>query len=109
MGNQNHRTCVRMSEEEYWTLKKKSEAAGKSANAWLMEQLASNRPTVYREEETQDVLHFVEDAGREVNEIARDFNGGFGTAQQLKRAVGLLKEAFERVHALRKKGYPYAP
>lgn len=108
MGNQNHRTCVRMSEEEYWTLKKKSEAAGKSANAWLMEQLESNRPTAYREEETRDVLRFIEDAGQEVNAIARDFNGGFGTEEQLQRAVGLLKEAYGRIHALRKKGYPYA-
>ena len=109
MGNQNHRTCVRMSEQEYRTLKEKSEAAGKSANAWLMEQLASNRPTAYREEETRDVLRFMEDAGREVNAVAHDFNSGLGTSEQLQCAVTLLKEAFERVHALRKEGYPYAP
>ena len=108
MDNQNHRTCVRMSEQEYRTLKENSDAAGKSANAWLMEQLESNRPTVYREEETRDVLRFIEDTGREVNIVARDFNSGLGTSEQLQRSVELLKEAFERVHALRKKGYPYA-
>ena len=109
MGNQNHRTCVRMSEQEYRTLKEKSEAAGKSGNAWLMEQLESNRPTAYREQETRDVLCFLEDTGREVNIVARDFNSGLGTSEQLQHAVALLKEAFERVHALRKEGYPYAP
>ena len=36
MSNQTRRTCVRMSEKEYQTLKQKSEAAGLSANAWLM-------------------------------------------------------------------------
>ena len=109
MGNQNHRTCVRMSEQEYRTLKENSEAAGKSANAWLMEQLESNRPTAYREQEKRDVLRFLEDTGQEVNIVARDFNSGLGTSEQLQRAVELLKEAFERVHAPRKEGYPYAP
>ena len=41
-----------MSEKQYRTLKQKSAEAGKSANAWLMEQLESNRPVVYRERET---------------------------------------------------------
>ena len=53
-------------------------------------------------------LHFIEDARREINAVARDFNSGIGTAEQLQRAVSLLKEAYERIHDLRKKGYPYA-
>ena len=108
-GNQTRRTCVRMSEQEYRTLKQKSAEAGKSANAWLMGQLGSNRPVVYRERETWDVLHFMDEAGRKVNAVARDFNSGYGTVEQLRDAVRLLTEAFERIHALRKKGYPYAP
>ena len=98
-----------MSEQEYRTLKQKSAEAGKSANAWLMGQLGSNRPVVYRERETWDVLHFMDEAGRKVNAVARDFNSGYGTVEQLRDAVRLLTEAYERIHALRKKGYPYAP
>ena len=36
MNTQTHRTCIRMSQEEYDLLKEKSRAAGLSANAWLM-------------------------------------------------------------------------
>ena len=44
MNKQTHRTCVRMSAKEYNRLMERSRAAGLSANAWLMEQLAGNRP-----------------------------------------------------------------
>lgn len=97
-----------MSEKEYRMLLKKSKAAGLSANGWLMKQLESNRPTLYMEKETWDVLHFMEEAGREINAIARDFNSGVGTAEQLQYAVRRLLEADRRIHALRKKGYPRA-
>ena len=56
-------------------LKKKSAAADLSANAWLMAQLAANRPVLYREAETWDAIHFMDAAGREINAIARDFTG----------------------------------
>lgn len=39
MNTQTHRTCIRMSQEEYDLLKEKSRAAGLSANAWLMREL----------------------------------------------------------------------
>ena len=48
----------------------------------------------------------MDEAGREINAIARDFNSGLGTAEQLQYAVRRLMEAEERIHALRKKGYP---
>ena len=48
MSKQTHRTCVRMSAEEYSRLMERSRAAGLSANAWLMEQLAGNRPIISR-------------------------------------------------------------
>ena len=54
MSKQSHRTCVRMSAKDYDLLKKKSAAADLSANAWLMAQLAANRPVLYREAETWD-------------------------------------------------------
>ena len=109
MSNQNHRTCVRMSEKEYQRLKKKSETAGMSANAWLMNQLETNRPVLFREPETREVLDFMDETVQEINTIAHDFNKGCGNAERLQYAVHRLTEAYERIHALRKKGYPYAP
>ena len=108
-SNQTHRTCVRMSEKEYQTLKKKSAEAKLSANAWLMSQLESNRPTVYREPETSEVLRFLDDVGQEVNAIAREFNSGYGCPEQLRQIVRRLEKAYDRIYALRKEGYPYAP
>lgn len=102
---QSHRTCVRMSIKDYELLKKKSIAAGLSANAWLMEQLEANRPFLHREEETWEAVHFMDEAGREINAIARNFNSGHGTAEQLWHAVRLLGDVYERIYALRKKGY----
>ena len=108
MGKQCHRTCVRMSVEEYALLKKKSKAAGLSANAWLMEQLESNRPMLYREQEMKELVVFMDEAGREINNIARDFNSGYGTVQQLRRVYQLQSEIYERLYALRMMGYLHA-
>ena len=44
MNTQTHRTCIRMSQEEYDLLKEKSRAAGLSANAWLMRELEQKPP-----------------------------------------------------------------
>ncbi len=107
-SKQSHRTCVRMSVKNYELLKKKSAVAGLSANAWLMAQLATNRPVLHREEETWEVIRFMDKAGREINEIAHDFNIGYGTVEQLRHAVRLLRDVYERIYALRKKGYLYA-
>lgn len=108
MSKQSHRTCVRMSAKDYALLKKQSAAANLSANAWLMAQLETNRPVLYREEETWGAVRFMDEVGREVNIIARDFNSGYGTAEQLQFAVQRLGEVYEQLHALRKKGYLYA-
>jgi len=108
MSNQSHRTCVRMSTEEYQVLKEKSKAAGLSVNAWLMAQLEDNRPVLHREEETWQAIRFMNEAGREINTIARDFNSGYGTAEQLHGAVRRLAELYERIYVLRKKGYIHA-
>ena len=105
MSKQSHRTCVRMSVKDYKMLKDKSATAGLSANAWLMVQLETNRPFLHREEETWTVIRFMNEAGREINEIAHDFNSGYGTAEQLRHAVHLLENVYEKIYALRKKGY----
>ena len=97
-----------MGAKDYDLLTKKSAAANLSANAWLMAQLADNRPVLYREAETWDAIHCMDAAGREINAIARDFNSGYGTAEQLRNAVRLLGDVYERVHTLRKKGYLHA-
>lgn len=86
-SKQVHRTCVRMSAKEYELLKKKSVAAGLAINAWLMAQLESNRPTLHREEETWEAIRFMDEAGREINITARDFNSGYGTVEQLQSTV----------------------
>ena len=100
-----HRTCIRMSVKEYDKLKKESKSAGMTMNAWLMKQLKSNRPILLRERETKDFIAFMNEAGREINKIARDFNSGFGTAEQLQYAVSRLGQVYEQIYALRKKGY----
>lgn len=97
-----------MSVKDYKLLKEKSAADGLSANAWLMAQLVANHPVLHREEETWDAVHFMDEAGREINAIARDFNSGYGTAEQLHRAVCLLGDVYERLHAVRKMGYLHA-
>ena len=76
-----------MSAKEYELLKKKSAAAGLSINAWLMAQLESSRPTLHREEETWDAIRFMDEAGREINVTARDFNSGYGTAERLQNTA----------------------
>lgn len=77
---------VRINAEEYKMLKEKSTAAGQTINAWLMAQLENNQPTLHREEETWEVIRFMDEAGREINIIARDFNSGYGTVEQLQSA-----------------------
>ena len=103
-----HRTCIRMSQEEYDLLKEKSRAAGLSANAWLMRELERNRPMIYREEETRAAIAFADEAGRDINAVARAFNSGCGTAQHLDFALHRLVQVVERFWQVRKLGYPYA-
>ena len=96
-----------MSAKEYDLLKKRNRAAGLSASAWLM-RLETNRPVLFREAETREAIAFMNEAGREINAIARDFNSGYGTAEQLKYAVRRLSQVYQRLHELRKKGCPQA-
>lgn len=108
MNTQTHRTCIRMSQEEYDLLKEKSRAAGLSANAWLMRELERNRPILYRKKETRAAIAFADEAGRDINAVARAFNSGCGTAQHLDLALHCLAHVVERFWQVRKLGYPYA-
>ena len=82
-----------MSAKEYDLLKKRNRAAGLSASAWLM-RLETNRPVLFREAETREAIAFMNEAGREINAIARDFNSGYGTAEQLQYAVRRLSQVY---------------
>ncbi len=86
-------------------LKKNSKAAGLSANAWLMAQLKNKRPTLHREEETWEAIRFMDEIGRTINIVARDFNSGYGTAEQLRSVADSLIEVYEKLYVLRQKGY----
>ena len=101
MNTQTHRTCIRMSQEEYDLLKEKSRAAGLSANAWLMRELEQNRPILYREKETRAAIAFADEAGRDINAVSRAFNSGCGTAQQLGFSVQRLALVVEKFRQVR--------
>lgn len=59
-----------MSKEEYALLKQASKAAGLSANAWLMGELETNRPRLYRDRETRAAIVFADEVGRDINAVA---------------------------------------
>lgn len=69
MSKQTHRTCVRMSAEEYSRLMERSRAARLSANAWLMAQLTDNRPIISRGGVMPDFLCLLNQKGREINTV----------------------------------------
>ena len=109
MNKQTHRTCVRMSAKEYNRLMERSRAAGLSANAWLMEQLAGNRPIISRNGIMSDFLCLLNQKGREINTVARAFNSGYGTAEGLQQALDCLKDIAQAAYEVRKEGFTHAP
>ena len=109
MSKRTHRTCIRMSAAEYQQLMKKNNSAGLSANAWLMEQLAQNRPILNRREDLQNLIRLMNQRGKEINAVARDFNSGYGPAGGLCWAFQCLAEIYEAQYTLRKMGFPHAP
>ena len=109
MGKQTHRTCIRMSAKEYSRLMERSRAARLSANAWLMEQLTGNRPIISRNGVMPDFLRLVNRRGREINTVARAFNSGYGTAEELRQALDCLKDIAQAAYEIRKEGFTHAP
>ena len=107
MCKQTHRTCVRISAEEYSWLTERSKAAGLSANAWLMEQLADNRPIISRDGVMPDFLCLLNQKGREINTVARAFNSGYGTAEELRQALDCLKNIAQAAYEIRKEGFTH--
>ena len=102
MGKQTHRTCIRMSVEEYSRLMERSKAAGLPANAWLMEQLTDNRPIISRDGVMPDFLRLLNQRGREINTVARAFNSGYGTAEGLRQVLRCLKDIAQAAYEIRK-------
>ena len=109
MGKQTHRTCIRMSVEEYSRLMERSKAAGLPANAWLMEQLTDNRPIISRGGVMPDFLCLLNQKGREINTVARAFNSGYGTAEGLRQVLRCLKDIAQAAYEIRKEGFTHAP
>ena len=98
-----------MSVEEYSRLMERSKAAGLSANAWLMAQLADNRPIISRNGVMTDFLRLLNQKGREINTVARAFNSGYGTAEELRQALDCLKDIAQAAYEIRKEGFTHAP
>ena len=46
--------------------------------------------------------------GRDINAVARNFNSGCGTAEEVRFAVKRLAQVVERFRVLRKEGFPRA-
>ena len=46
--------------------------------------------------------------GRDINAVARNFNSGCGTAEEVRFAVKRLAQVVERFRKLRWEGYPRA-
>ena len=108
MAEKQYRTCVRMSEKEYQMLRRKSRDAGLSMNQYLLRQLRENPPQCYRKDEIHELVEELNQSGRIINGIARDFNSSCGTENQLEEVKARLQAAISRVHAVREMGYPYA-
>lgn len=108
MSGRQYRTCVRMSEKEYQQLWAKSRAAGMSMNRWLLTQLREQPPRSYRKEEIRRLVAELNQSGRIINEIARDFNSGCGKEDQLAEIKQQLLNAVQRARAVREMGYPDA-
>ena len=90
MGKQTHRTCIRMSVEEYSRLMERSKAAGLPANAWLMEQLTDNRPIISRDGVMPDFLRLLNQRGREIRVISVFPRHGSETAEDKLKALAEL-------------------
>ncbi len=74
-------------------------------NKYLMRELEEKRPWINRAPESMELAEHMNWAGKEINVIARDFNSGFGTEEQLNQAVSLLKEVYVHACEVREKGY----
>lgn len=100
MSKRTHRTCIRMSAAEYQQLMKKSNSAGLSANAWLMEQLAQNRPILNRREDLQNLIRLpvttyfrkpiagseiYERPGKEMSQLHAELNMIYSNIRQILR------------------------
>ena len=109
MSKQTHRTSVRMRVEEYSRLMERSKTAELPANAWLMEQPPDSRPIISRDGVMSDFLCLLNQKGREINAVARAFNSGYGTAEELRQALDCLKDIAQAAYEIRKEGFTHAP
>ena len=74
-----------------------------------MEQLTDNRPIISRDGVMSDFLCLLNQKGREINAVARAFNSGYGTAEELRQALDCLKDIAQAAYEIRKEGFTHAP
>jgi len=96
MSESTHRIHIRMTKKQYERLKKKSTNAGMPMNKYLVHELVTKHPLSIPIEKTVRLIDFTNEVGREINDVAHAFNGGYGTADQLRYAVKRLAEVVER-------------
>lgn len=56
-----------------------------------------------------DFLCLLNQKGREINAVARAFNSGYGTAEELRQALDCLKDIAQAAYEVRKEGFTHAP
>ena len=71
--------------------------------------LAGNRPIISRNGVMPDFLRLLNQRGREINTVARAFNSGYGTAEELRQALDCLKDIAQAAYEIRKEGFTHAP
>ena len=57
-----------------------------------MQQLTYNSPIISRDGVMPELLRLLNQRGREINAVARAFNSGYGTAEELRQALDCLKD-----------------
>ena len=77
-------------------------------NAWLMAQLAGNRPIISRNGVMTDFLRLLNQKGREINTVLV-LQQRICTAAELRQALDCLKDITQAAYEIRKEGFPHAP
>jgi len=100
MKKEYYRIHLRMSEKQYKSLKAQSRAAGMTMNKFLMKRLTDTQPFYFPCDKIRELAALTNEAGKRINEIARNFNSGFGAKDQLTEAVNLMIDIVKKTYAL---------
>lgn len=95
MPEKYHRIHVRLSKKEYERLKKKSAKACLPMNKYVVRQLETAKPIDIPWKEALEFIALLNEAGRDINDVAHAFNAGMGTREQLRFAVKRMSDIVE--------------